>query len=97
MSKECNKDSLDNIEAAILVVPAIEVQLLADLNECKESKEPRSDAMDVLQKYMFSPTEEWQYKAIGIVSGVPADKLKQLFEMARKSAEIMNEIKESHK
>lgn len=93
MSKECKKVLLDHIEAAIIVVPATEVQLLEDLNATKESKDPRSDAMDVLQKHMFSPTEKWQYEVIGIISGVPADKLEQLFEIARKSAEILKEIR----
>lgn len=66
-----------------------------DLKLSKEAEDPRDHAMSVLQKHMFLPTEEWQFQVIGIVSGVPAEKLKTLFQLAKKqAAEMEEELKE---
>jgi hypothetical protein len=56
-----------------------------------EEENIRSKAMSVLQQYMFVPSKEWQYEVISIVSGFQVNKLKVLFDLAKKQAEEMKE------
>jgi hypothetical protein len=93
MKKSENKSSLEILTEAVLIIPVTEKSLLTDLKLSAEAEDPRDHAMSVLQKHMFLPTEDWQFDVIAIVSGVPADKLKQLFELAQQSAAIMKELK----
>ena len=39
--------------------------------------------MSVLQKHMFLPKENWEFEVISIMSGVPSEKLKTLFNLAK--------------
>lgn len=79
-----NKQSgLELLIKAVAIIPVTELDLLTDLKLSEEAEDPRDHAMSVLQKHMFLPTEEWQFQVIGIVSGVPSEKLKTLFNLAK--------------
>jgi hypothetical protein len=95
MKKLEKKNSLETLAKAVAIIPVTEELLLTDLKLSEEAEDPRDHAMSVLQRHMFLPTEEWQFQVIATVSGVPADKLKTLFQLAQKqAAEMEEELKE---
>lgn len=57
--------------------------LLKDLNASVSAIDVKHEAMQVLQKHMFLPKEDWEFEVISIISGVLSEKLKTLFNLTR--------------
>lgn len=65
------------------MVPEDRESLLKDLNASSSSLDVRHEVMETLQKHMFLPKENWEFEVISIMSGVPSEKLKTLFNLAK--------------
>ena len=65
------------------MVPEDKDSLLKDLNASVSALDVKHEAMQVLQKHMFLPKEDWEFEVISIISGVLSEKLKTLFNLTR--------------
>lgn len=65
------------------MVPEDKDSLLKDLNASGSALDVKHEAMQVLQKHMFLPKEDWEFEVISIISGVLSEKLKTLFNLTR--------------
>lgn len=65
------------------MVPEDRESLLKDLNASSSSLDVKHEVMQILQKHMFLPKEDWEFEVISIMSGVPSEKLKTLFNLAK--------------
>jgi hypothetical protein len=82
------EDQVKKVTNAMEFIPADDAsELRDDLLTVLTSPSPREDAIDVLRKHMFVAKEDWQYEMIGIVSDMPADEIKKLFQAAIKADE----------
>ena len=78
-----NSKALDRLKQLILIVPGGKESLLKDLNASGSALDVRHEAMQVLQKHIFLPKEDWEFEVFSIMSGVPSEKLKILFNLAK--------------
>jgi len=85
-----NKKALDRLKQLILLIPENKESLLKDLSASSSAIDVKHEAMQVLQKHMFLPKEEWEFEVISIMSGVPCEKLKTLFNLAKLKV-VLNE------
>ena len=65
------------------MVPEDKESLINDLNASSSALDVKHEAMQVLQKHMFLPKEDWEFEVISIMSGVPSEKLKVLFNLVK--------------
>lgn len=72
------------------MVPEDKELPLKDLNASVSALDVKHEAMQVLQKHMFLTKENWEFEVISIMSGVPSEKLKTLFNLAKLKV-VLNE------
>jgi len=77
------------------MIPETENFLITDLKLSEQSENVRSHAMSVLQKHMFIPKHEWEFKVISIISGFSSEKLKTLFNLVKLKVVLNEAIKKS--
>lgn len=65
------------------MVPEDKESLINDLNASSSALDVKHEAMNVLQKHMFLPKEDWEFEVISIMSGFPSEKLKVLFNLVK--------------
>jgi hypothetical protein len=77
----------------ISIVPPGNEEILSELKEIS-GDEIKKKTLEVLKKYMFTPREDWNYDAISLASGMPAEKIRNLFRLAMLKSIIDAKIQE---